>query len=297
MKKILVLCVLIGLFSSLSAAYIVEENVTVDLDDSAVEITVNADDMNSDSFSYITGYPVEEFHRGTIGDEELECSVEDLPPGSSISCDIGERDDFEIQLEFRGSELIGQRNNVSIFRYNHNIYRSTDYYQLEVYLPTGSSLASENDVNETVIYPEHGEITSDGQRHIVSWQQEPDGLPNYSFQTFFVENNNGPSSIVYILIGLLGSLAIVAAGLISWRIYQERDVKSVFEELTEDEKDIVDTLRDNDNSMLQKDIVNESEYSKAKISGVVSKLVDKEIIDKEKEGRSNKLVLKKKYRN
>jgi uncharacterized membrane protein len=59
---------------------------------------------------------------------------------------------------------------------------------------------------------------------------------------------------------------------------------------------VLDTVRENDNSMLQKDIVDESEYSKAKISSVISELEEKGIVKKSKEGRSNKISISRKYR-
>jgi len=56
-------------------------------------------------------------------------------------------------------------------------------------------------------------------------------------------------------------------------------------------------LKDENGSMLQKDIVNESEYSKAKISGVVSSLDEKGLITKKKEGRSNRIKIKDNFLN
>ena len=56
-------------------------------------------------------------------------------------------------------------------------------------------------------------------------------------------------------------------------------------------------LKNSEGEMLQKDIVEQTDYSKAKISGVVKTLVEQEIVTKEKEGRSNKVSLKKEYRN
>ncbi len=284
-------------FSGLSTAFITEENVTVDLQDNSVDLNVKVDGMSSDTFSYITDYPVEEIKSAKVNEETVDCDMQDLPPGTSISCPVGDKESFEIEMSLTGSELVGQRDDVNIFRYNHNIYRSTDFYQLEVKLPERSSLADENIVNETLIYPEHGELRSDGSRHIISWSQEPDGLPYYSFQTFFVDDDEtGFSGLFYILSGLLGSLVVIGLVFLGWKYYERLNANSVFDELSEDEKGVVDMLRDNDGEMLQKDVVDQSDYSKAKISGIVSTLVDNEIIDKEKEGRSNKLVLENKYK-
>lgn len=295
MKKILILTLLLTLLSSISAAEIIEENITVDLETYEVDVDIKAETTRSDSFSYITSYPIEEFQYATVNGEETECSVEDLPPGSSISCNVEDRENFNINLNYKASGLVGERNTVNIFGYNHNIYRSTDYFKLTVLLPQGASLAGEDQVNESIIQPADGEITSDGSRIIVSWETEPEGLPNLSFKTFYTNNNQEFNIFLYLIIGLVAGLIIIGSSIIGWKAYKRKDRSSVLEKLSEDELEIVEMINENEGEMLQKDVVEESGYSKAKISGVVSDLVEKEVLEKEKEGRSNKLVLKDKY--
>ncbi|MEF8847451.1 MAG: MarR family transcriptional regulator, partial [Candidatus Paceibacterota bacterium] len=69
----------------------------------------------------------------------------------------------------------------------------------------------------------------------------------------------------------------------------------LLEEVDSDQEMVINMLKENEGRMLQKDIVDKSDYSKAKISGVVKELEEKDIISKEKEGRSNKVVLKDKF--
>jgi uncharacterized membrane protein len=94
-------------------------------------------------------------------------------------------------------------------------------------------------------------------------------------------------------------LAIIIVLILAILVYKRKnDVKTEksFEKLKEDEKEVIHMLRENGGDMLQKDIVDETDYSKAKISGVVSKLEEEGIVSKEKEGRSNKVTLKGKHR-
>jgi uncharacterized membrane protein len=68
------------------------------------------------------------------------------------------------------------------------------------------------------------------------------------------------------------------------------------DDLDADEEMVIDMLEDSGGDMLQKDIVAETDYSKAKISGLVSELEEKDIVNKEKDGRSNRVTLKKDVR-
>ena len=90
-------------------------------------------------------------------------------------------------------------------------------------------------------------------------------------------------------------LSLLIAGVLVL-LRSREDIDSVYEDLSEDEAEVLDMVRDNDNSMLQKDVVDESEYSKAKISSVISGLEEKGIVKKSKEGRSNKISISRKYR-
>jgi uncharacterized membrane protein len=75
------------------------------------------------------------------------------------------------------------------------------------------------------------------------------------------------------------------------------EASSVLDELGSDERMVIELIQENGGKMLQKDIVEDSKYSKAKISGVIGSLEEDDIVSKEKEGRSNKILLKEKFRD
>ena len=92
-----------------------------------------------------------------------------------------------------------------------------------------------------------------------------------------------------------GILVLLGVSYLVWIRKTRDDISETYEDLSQDEIEVIEILLENDGQLLQKDVVNESSYSKAKISGLVSSLVDKEIITKQKEGRSNELKISKKY--
>jgi len=99
-----------------------------------------------------------------------------------------------------------------------------------------------------------------------------------------------------IALALTAAIASLA-GYFAYRRFNRENIENIYEELESDEIEVLEILRENDGSMLQKDVVEELDYSKAKVSGTVSELVDKDVLIKEKEGRSNMLSIYKGYRS
>ena len=64
--------------------------------------------------------------------------------------------------------------------------------------------------------------------------------------------------------------------------------------LTPDEKSIIQVLGDNKGTMHQKQMGKDLNWSKSKVSAVISALEHKKIVSKEKLGRSYKVTLEKK---
>jgi uncharacterized membrane protein len=223
--------------------------------------------------------------------ETIECNASEFQIGSEIQCEAPEKNNVSLKLDFTASNLVEQRNGYSLFQYSHSVYRPTDNYQLTVLLPEDSAIADNSNRSEETVIPESAEIDSSGDRTSITWDLQPQLGQVLSFRAIYEEDTSqSKSNFSYLLAGLLiiGSLAV------AYILTREPKGESI--DLEDDEQKVVDILLENNGEMLQKDVVSESEYSKAKISGVVSSLVDKEVVSKEKEGRSNKLVLEKKVK-
>lgn len=295
MRKLLPAFFIMILAAAVAGTSIGYENVTVDLRDSSVEADMYVEELTSSSFSYITSYSISNVE-AELGGQSSSCEINELQVGSEISCETSLRENFTAELSFHGSEFITESSTFSTFNYQHSVYRPTDSFNLKVILPEGKGVLQQSNSSTPVISPqEHSTGTVAGRNIFIKWHEEPQLGETLSFQARYEslsEQQNGYNQIV---LGALGALILVLLGYASWRLYIREPIESVYEEIDSDEKEVLDLIRENDGQMLQKDIVAESDYSKAKISGLVKELVERGVLKKEKEGRSNRLKISKKY--
>lgn len=293
MRKAFSLILVLFLVSVASATTIESENVTVNLETKHVEVTSDVGELTSSTFTYITSYPVEDVE-ATINGQPLECETSYLQVGTDISCETDLRKNFTVQMEFNEEGLTSLRNNAEIFNYAHSIYRPTEVYNLRVLLPSGTGLIDQNNASTPVVSPSEYNVGSNGQQIFVEWTSRPQIGETLRYSLMY-EAYSQTSDYLKLAGSIIALLIISSTGYIVWKRKNRESIDEIYEDLSEDEIDIIELLVENDGSMLQKDVVNSSNYSKAKISGLVSGLVDKEVITKEKEGRSNKLTISKNY--
>jgi uncharacterized membrane protein len=301
MKKLSLITFAILLVATASATNINSHNVTLDLASSKVNVTMDIEEMSSSEFYYTSTFPVTGQFSATADREPLNCEREPLPPGTYITCETDKKN-MTMDMSYSTKGLVTEREKINIFRYSQPIQRPTDLYNLKVLLPSGTGLADGSNVSLPVLSPDTGSSETDGQRIYVTWTKNPN-LGQLDFQAVFqgsqdpktkdkdVKSNNKD---LRWLIPLLVLFLIIAGVIVLLK--SREDIDSVYENLTEDEAEVLDMVRENENSMLQKDVVDESEYSKAKISSVISGLEEKGIVKKSKEGRSNKISISRKYR-
>lgn len=285
--------------SSASATDIDSENVVVDIADSRVEAEIEVGELTSSVFTYITTKQKVNVN-GSINGEDIDCTTRDVAIGSEIRCETDLRENFTVNLEYTASDgFVEERDNQRVFRYQHPVYRSTENYNLEVLLPEGTALMQDDNTSQ-VISPLNAETSTNGRQISVTWNINPDLGETLTFYLLYEDFTPSESpdeeqdytDLILILIGLalVGGLAAVV------RMHLRREkLSEVTEDLSDEEMEIIEILIENDGEFLQKDVVNDLDYSKAKVSGLVSELVEKEVIEKTKEGRSNKLVIPKKY--
>lgn len=290
MRKTVFIAGLLVIFTGFaSSTSISSENITVDLDDNTVNAQISVNELTSSSFTYITNHPVEN-HRVEINDEAVECDFEPMTRGGEIQCPTELEGNFTADLTYETSGLVTPQNGINIFRYSQSIYRPVDTYNFKVILPEGTGIVDQANVSTPVISPENGEVGSEGRRIHVEWDENP------SFETLSFEVNYEQLSPDFRPVIILITLFLLALGVV--KFYRDRksknEVSDVIDSLTEDEK-LVFKLIQEEESILQKDIVQESDYSKAKISGVVSSLEQKDMVTKEKEGRSNRISAKEEF--
>lgn len=295
MKKLVLSLLFLAFISTASATAITHENVTIDLADSSVEVNLEVEELTSESLTYVVGYPISNLD-GLIDGENADCYIKDLQIGSEIHCQTNSTENFTAEFDFTASDISTRRGNINYFQFSRIFRVPTDKYRLKVVLPEDASIVNEDNISQPSIYPENGQTGSNGQRIFVVWNTLPElgGEPT-TFSIFYNDPEDSISLFQYIGIGLL----VVLLALLSYTVWSrisKLDISETYEDLNEDQEDIIELLVKNEGSMLQKDVVDSSEYSKAKVSGLVSELVDKGVIEKEKEGRSNKLIISGRYK-
>ncbi|MFB6245355.1 MAG: helix-turn-helix transcriptional regulator [Candidatus Nanohaloarchaea archaeon] len=292
MRKLLVGLSILFIAGSATGTTIASEEVSVDLEDSTVSVHLDVKELTSSRLTYYAPVRMSDV-RTSIDGEKASCRVFRSESGSQISCPTQVKQNFTLEIEYSSEDLKKGRNGKKVFRFQKNFTRPTENYRLDVLLPRGGLLVR-NETDSSVI-PKNGSIRTDGQRIGVTWERNPELGSGVTFSAEYrvIRDDRIDGEIV---IGIILATLGLAAGLyFFYRIHRSEELSSVFPELDEDEIEVVETIADNEGSILQKDLVDRSEYSKAKISGVVSSLVDKDILDKKKSGRSNRLSLKKKF--
>lgn len=293
MRKAFCLILVLFLTASAASTSIETENVTVNLDTKHVEVSMYVKELTSSAFTYITSYPVENVE-ATANGQPLECETSYLQVGTEISCDTDLKTNFTVNMEFTEEGLASVRNQAEIVNYVQLIYRPTDNYNLRVLLPSGSGLIDQNNASTPVVSPSNYEVGSNGQQIFVEWNMTPQIGETLRFSLMY-EAFSSTSNYLKIAGSIIGVIALSGIGYMVWRRKTRHSINEIYKDLSDDEIDIIELLIENDGKMLQKDVVDTSQYSKAKISGLVSSLVDKEVITKKKEGRSNKLTISKNY--
>lgn len=289
MRKSLIILGLVAFTALGSATSIASENVTADLQDNTVEKEIMFEEISSSRMTYIvTHNPVDDYYV-EINEQEANCEFTNLEPGGEISCETDSYENVSVMIRYSTSGLVNFQGESNVFSYTQNIYRPTDTHRMKVLLPEGTALIDQETASIPVVDPEFGEVGSEGRRIHIEWEQEPSITgPPLSFQIVYEDlNTDYRNAIIAILI------IILSAGFA--RFYQRyrsgAEASDLIDPLSEDQKLVVEMLKENEGSMLQKDVVDNSEYSKAKISGLVSELVELELVEKEKEGRSNRVTL------
>ncbi len=204
---------------------------------------------------------------------------------------VGEAD---ISVKFSTRDFITKEKNISRVYFDLPVLWVTDKITLSLRLPEGMAISSDVTIP---ISPSDVNIVSDGRKIILKWSfnnQEPQNiLPiRVHFESL---SGNVPIAKNYSPIIIVALLFIIFLGaIIYWKMSQRKAV--VLSVLNESERIAVDIIRSQgDQKVDQRLIVANSGFSKAKVSRVIKSLEERGLIESERTGRKNKIVLKKKF--
>lgn len=293
LRKWLVAALVLATVFSATATTITSQNVTVDIEESSVVNRISVSDLTSTNFTYSSSHPVRDLNVAVNG-QEKNCALNEGAVGGEISCGVDQKSNFTVEMNYSTAGIVSVIGGSQIFSYTESVVIPTDVLNVKVFLPQGSGVVDPQNSSRPVITPQHGTTSSDGRKIFVEWNQEPGLGETIEFHVVY-RTLSAEDNLKRILAIGAGFAVLLLAGYLGVRYFIRQEVESLYDELEEDEIEVVETLVENEGSMLQKDLVDESGYSKAKVSGTVSSLVEKEILEKEKEGRSNKLSISSRF--
>lgn len=278
-----------------TATEIGEERLTFDLgEEQTVEVERTYEEITTDRVSFLVPSryaPEQMVARDAIG--RLECQVNTLPIGKEILCTPRTLTNYTVTFAFTGS-FVEQVNGERRFSYVKRVLSPTRAVDVQVVLPEGYGVVDRADA----ITPTDGETRTEGRRIFVQWESSNvslgDTVPyGVSYESLGVLESIIPDDL---LVGVLLVLVVILAALAYYfRTHraQPDTIAAIFPVLKEDEQDVLRFIIDNDGEVEQRAIVTGLPYSKAKISKMVSNLADRELIEKEKQGRVNVVTLSK----
>ena len=200
-------------------------------------------------------------------------------------------------------------------------------------LPAGYYLNPSNKPSiSPSIVPQPSKIDTDGKNIVIRWVENNPSLPKTYYVKYYSAGTSSTESLSETIKDELGETAVVWIifiilligfffGFFFGRYYKNYTISHIDKShkqsarnqaskdpkllatpksltvpkslLNPDEKTIITLLQDNRNTMTQKDVGRKLEWSKSKVSAIMTGLEYKKIVEREKIGRNYKVVLKK----
>lgn len=262
-----------------------------------VEIMVNYSSFTADRVSVL----VPSSHRpeniqATDERGDVSCELRDQY-GKEILCDPGNMSGtYNILISYT-TDLPSETNEGKEYiSYTHpqRFLVPTDMFSLTVILPEGYGIV-EKSMNPPY-EPENARTGSEGRRIFVTWNEENISLGDSEeyvtrYQELNVFENVVPQSTTFFVAFVILMVAVFAAVYV--RRQSSETIASIMPVLKKDEQEVMRYIISNEGECEQRQLVEDLSYSKAKISNLVSDLVERNLIEKIKEGRTNRLVVKK----
>lgn len=227
------------------------------------------------------------------GNEEINCSLEELPLGTSIVC----KNIFakNITYTFSATNLIESGKRLHIFSYQFPITTLMNRLEILIKIPLGAVIADEASLEYTGLkpfYPENGVKGSDGRRIFVEWNFENPKLGeairvSAIYEKILKEEDN--ISLIYLTTIIIVVFSFAIIFLIISR--KRKDISKVLPILNDAERVIMEVILESPEVLDQRKIVRATGFSKAKVSRVLKDLEERGLIKREKVGRATKVKL------
>lgn len=301
MKKIILIIILCNLLLlTLSGSFCETNTKLLNLD---IELTINPDLTINTLITtkvYNNSTKVSKYFYLFVSDQPDEIVIVDeqgnninftkyrVNNGLSIKIeDIIKSNESKIYtLTYLSKGLIQKYKNNFLFSYNYKSAYELPNFNLKLILPKGYGTTSE--VLDP-ISPPTSRLFSNGQQIMIEWDNGLHYLETNSYSVFFEKINViSFSLIIGIIFFILGS---IFGGIILYFFMKKNNKGFVAMALSIDEKKVLDFIIEVGNKAFQKDIGKAIDFSKPKLSKIITQLKNKKIIFSKRDGRKNLIII------
>ena len=188
---------------------------------------------------------------------------------------------------------IAEKDSLNVFRYRFSATELTDKLSVKVRLPLGGALVEKALLAGTGLQPfepSYGKEGSDGRQIFLEWSlTNPKLGETIPVSIIYEQVNESDLFINFVIV-----IGVIVVGFVITMLYffGNKKIKDVLPVLTEPERRVVEILL-RDKEVDQRQIVKETEYSKAKVSRIIQDMEARGILEKVRKGRKNIIKLKK----
>jgi hypothetical protein len=292
MKRLVLAVLFICIFSTAGKAALLDWNIDISLNDDRtsdwnVTLLYSEPVVKSDYFVLATIKNYEVFADGVPVSCKLEKEI-----GTSIVCaDINARN---VTYSFSTNAVVTDiLDNYHFFTHRLPATQLTDKYTVTVRLPFGNVLVEPDKLRSAGLKPyepETGQQGSDGRRIILTWSENKPPLgETLNIAAVYEQVSTREVSMFGAILGAL----IVAFFIVMIFFFRRRPMSQILPVLGHGERQIMQILLRENGSVDQRQIVKETDFSKAKVSRLISDMEGRGIVEKISKGRKNIIRIKK----
>ena len=289
----------IPLFALLLFAMFVQPSQAATIQDWSISVEINEDRTSEWIVTILYNETVQKSDYFVMADVTyLETKIDDVSTrcdqtkqqlGTLMECKNPGRFYY---FKFKTGTIITE-DNLNVFRYRFSAIEFIDKFNINIKLPLGGALVEKALLAGTGFQPfepSYGKEGSDGRQIFIEWSLVNPKLGETIPVSIIYEQVNESQLFVNFII----VIGIVVAGFIITMLYffGKKNVKDMLPVLTEPERRVVEILL-RDKEVDQRQIIKETEYSKAKVTRIIQDMEARGILEKTRRGRKNTIKLKK----
>ena len=288
--------------SSVYATEVGEHKVYLEINDVGRDspvfcrVDISYKDLTSNDIYYLVFNDIYGFEgRDDYG--VLDCEVNGAVFGSEIICkpNTENKTDYNVTLSYYLSKIQSQVSEVYLMNYIYSFSDPTEHFSVDVILPEGMGLVKKSE-RFNPIHPIDASVRTDGRRIKVEWDVPKPALGSTKSFTVSYEDMGSIEFLFSTQMYLIASSGIVMLFLVIVLVYlkRSRDRKpgNALALLKGSEKSVLDIILNSGGECIQRQIVRDTGYSKAKVSRIIYDLSVRGIVEKIQKGRTNIIIIK-----